>query len=230
MTRSATRHPMEGAVSTLYLNIDGKDMTPDAVRMIDEITVDSSLQLPDVATVTLRDPQGLLIDDETYRLGARIRVIAQVKSNQETVFDGELVEVEPRFSRGTQHLRLRAFDRLHRLARGTHTRSFLNVSDMDLVKKLAGEAGMTARTEASSVVHPYVLQHNQTNLAFLRERASRLAYILYADCTELRCESVRGQDPIELVWGDTLTEFLPRLTSLGQTSQSTVRAMLPVLS
>ncbi|MFT2720557.1 VgrG-related protein [Deinococcus sp. A31D244] len=227
MTRSATRHPMEGAVSTLYLNIDGKDMTPDAVRMIDEITVDSSLQLPDVATITLRDPQGLLIDDEKYRLGARIRVIAQVKSNQETVFDGELVEVEPRFARGTQHLRLRAFDRLHRLARGTHTRSFLNVSDMDLVKKLAGEAGMTARTADSSVVHPYVLQHNQTNLEFLRERASRLGLILYADGTTLHCEDVRGQDPIELTWGDTLTEFTPRLTSLGQTSQSTVRSWDP---
>ncbi|WP_230275582.1 VgrG-related protein [Deinococcus sp. 6YEL10] len=227
MTRAAPRNPIEGAVSSLFLNIDGQDMPRALFEQIDEVTVDSSLQLPDVATVTLRDPQGLLVDDEKFRLGARIRVIAQVRSHRETVFDGELVEVEPRFTRSTQFLRLRAFDRLHRLARGTHTRSFLNVSDMDLVKKLAGEAGMTARTEASSVVHPYVLQHNQTNLAFLRERASRLGYILYADGTELRCESVRGQDPIELVWGDTLTEFLPRLTSLGQTSQSTVRSWDP---
>lgn len=226
MTR-VKREALEGAVSTLYMNVDGRDMNPEQFRLIDEITVDSSLQLPDVATITLRDPDGSLIDDPSYRLGARLKVIAQVRGNQETVFDGELVEIEPRFTRATQQLRLRAFDRLHRLARGTNTRSFQNVSDMDLVKKLAGEAGMTARTGPASVVHPYVLQHNQTNLAFLRERAARLGYILYADGTTLHCEPVRGQDPIVLTWGDNLSEFLPRLSSLNQTSQSTVRSWDP---
>ncbi|WP_147363460.1 VgrG-related protein [Deinococcus sp. RM] len=226
MTR-VQRDSLEGAVSTLYLNLDGRDMPPEQFRMIDEITVDSSLQLPDVATVTLRDPAGELVDDTTYKLGARIKVVAQVKGNKETVFDGEIVEIEPRFTRGTQQLRLRAFDRLHRLSRGTHTKSYQNVSDMDLVKKIASEAGLTAKTGPASVVHGYVLQHNQSHLAFLRERAARLGYILFVDGTTLHCEPVRGQDPITLTWGDNLSEFLPRLSSLNQTSGSTVRSWDP---
>jgi phage protein D len=221
------RDSLEGAVSTLYLNLDGRDMPQEQFRMIDEITVDSSLQLPDVATVTLRDPAGELVDDTSYKLGARIKVVAQVKGNKETVFDGEIVEIEPRFTRGTQQLRLRAFDRLHRLARGTHTKSYQNVSDMDLVKKIASEAGLTAKTGPASVVHGYVLQHNQSHLAFLRERAARLGYILFVDGTTLHCEPVRGQDPITLTWGDNLSEFLPRLSSLNQTSGSTVRSWDP---
>ncbi|PTA67172.1 VgrG-related protein [Deinococcus arcticus] len=226
MTRTV-RDPLEGSVSSLYMNVDGRDMDQELFEVIHEITVDSSLQLPDVATITLRDLEGMLVDDERFKLGARIKIISQVKDHKETVFDGELVEIEPRYTRSTQQLRLRAFDRLHRLARGTHTRSFQNISDLDLVKKLAGEAGMTAKTEGSSVVHPYVLQHNQTNLAFLRERVSRLGMILYADGTTLHCEPVRGQDRIELTWGDNLSEFLPRLTSLQQTSQSTIRSWDP---
>ena len=155
MTR-VTRDALEGAVSTLYLNLDGRDMPPEQFRMIDEITVDSSLQLPDVATITLRDPDGELVDDTTYKLGTRIKVIAQVKGNKETVFDGELVEIEPRFTRGTQQLRLRAFDRLHRLSRGTHTKSYQNVSDMDLVKKIASEVGLTAKTGPAKIGRAHV--------------------------------------------------------------------------
>ncbi|MFC4427634.1 VgrG-related protein [Deinococcus navajonensis] len=226
MTRTE-RNPLEGAVSSLYLNIDGKDMDRALFELIDEISVDSSLQLPDVATVTFRDPMANLVDDEQLKLGSKIKVIAQVQGNKETVFDGEVVEIEPRFTKATQQLRLRAFDRLHRLARGTHTRSFQNVSDMDLVKKLAGEVGMSARTGPSGVVHPYVLQHNQTNLAFLRERTARLGYILYADGTTLYCEPLRGQEPIELTWGDNLLEFMPRLTSMRQTTRTTVRSWDP---
>ncbi|MFC4639747.1 VgrG-related protein [Deinococcus hohokamensis] len=226
MTRTE-RSPLEGAVSSLYLNIDGKDMDRELFELIDEISVDSSLQLPDVATVTFRDPLANLVDDEHLKLGSKIKVIAQVQGNKETVFDGEVIEIEPRFTKSTQQLRLRAFDRLHRLARGTHTRSFQNVSDMDLVKKLAGEVGMSAKTGPSGVVHPYVLQHNQTNLAFLRERTARLGYILYADGTTLYCEPLRGQEPIELTWGDNLLEFIPRLTSMKQTTKTTVRSWDP---
>lgn len=226
MSRSM-RPPTEGAVSSLYLKIDDQDMPRDLFEKIDEISVESSLHLPDVATMTLRDPSANLLDDEKIKVGTKIKVVAEVKNNQETVFDGEIVEVEPRYSQATQQVRFRAFDRLHRLARGTHTRTFQNVSDMDLVKKLASEAGMNAKTSGNTVVHNYVLQHNQTNLAFLRERVSRLGCILYADGIDLICEELKGQEPIELTWGDNLYEFLPRLTSMQQTSKQTVRSWDP---
>ncbi len=228
MTAARTaQRPTDGAVSILFLKIDGQDMDRGLFEQIDEIQVESSLQLPDVATVTFRDPLGNLVDDEKLKLGTKIKVVARVQKNEETVFDGEIVEIEPRYTQATQQLRLRAFDRLHRLARGTHTRSFQNVSDMDLVKKLAGEAGMSAKVQAGGVVHPYVLQHNQTNLAFLRERASRLGMILYADGNNLHCEPLKGDTPITLTWGDNLYEFLPRLTSMKQTSKHTVRSWDP---
>lgn len=226
MTNS-TRKPMEGAVSTIYLNIDGKKIERELFDLIDEIVVERSLQLPDMATVTFRDLTGLLVDDEQFKPGVKIKVMAEVEENENTVFDGEIIEIEPRYTQATQQLRLRAFDRLHRLARGTHTRSFQNVSDTDLVKKLASEVGLKADVTSSSVIHPYVLQHNQTNLAFLRSRVARLGLALYADGSTIHCKPLIGEQDVELTWGDNLTEFYPRLSSLSQTSKSTVRSWDP---
>lgn len=221
------RRPLEGAVSSIYLKIDGQQMSRELFEKIDEISVESSLQLPDVATFTIRDPLANLLDDEKLKLGTQIQVMSKIEDDEHSIFDGEIVEIEPRYSRATQFVRFRAFDRLHKLARGTQTRSFQNVSDMDLVKKIAGEVGLSAKTGPSSVVHAYVLQHNQTNLAFLRERVSRLGYILYVDEKTLYCEPPKGDTPLELTWGDNLYEFFPRLTSMRQTSKSTVRSWDP---
>ncbi len=224
---TATRRPIDGAVTSIYMMIDGKQMERELFEKVDEIVVESSLQLPDMATFTIRDPLANLLDDEKIKLGTKIKVISKVKDHESPIFDGEIVEIEPRYTQATQYVRFRAFDRLHKLARGTQTRSFQNVSDMDLVKKIAQEVGLTAKTGPSTVVHSYVLQHNQTNLAFLRERASRLGYILYVDETTLHCEPPKGEDPLELTWGDNLFEFFPRLTSMRQTSKSTVRSWDP---
>ena len=100
MTQNA-RRPTEGAVSNIYMKIDGADMQRELFEMIDEIIVESSLQLPDTATVTFRDPVGVLVDDDKLKLGTKIKVIAAVKDHQETVFDGEIVEIEPRYSQAT---------------------------------------------------------------------------------------------------------------------------------
>ncbi|ADV68669.1 VgrG-related protein [Deinococcus maricopensis] len=221
------QNTITGATSNLFVLFGGGSPDMKLMHALEEVTVESSLHLPDIATITFRDPDVDLIESPAFKLGATVQVKAKVGGNEETVFDGELVEVEPRYTRHNQKLRLRAFDRMHRLARGTHTRSFQNVSDMDLVKKLAGEAGMQAKVGPASFVHPYILQHNQTNLAFLRERAARLGYVLYADGKTLHCEPPTGPDKIELTWGNDLVEFAPRLSSIQQTTRTVVRGWDP---
>ena len=62
---------------------------------------------------------------------------------------------------------MRAFDRLHRLSRGRQVRSFQNVSDSDLVQRIASEVGLQAQVGPTPEVHDYLLQDNQTNLEFL---------------------------------------------------------------
>ncbi|HEX5073036.1 MAG TPA: VgrG-related protein [Gemmatimonadaceae bacterium] len=217
-------------LSHFYLQIEGvgqptiQELTDDLVS----ITVESSLHLPDVATLILHDTRLKWIDATALEPGKALRISAKASGAEGALFDGEIVELEPDFGAQTHRLIVRAFDRLHRLARGRHVRSFLNVSDGDLVQKVAREVGLQAKTGPTTEVHPYVFQNNETNLAFLRGRAASLGYLLFAEGKTLHFTEPSDNDaPIELQWATTLMEFRPRLTTIAQITESTVRGWDP---
>lgn len=215
-------------ISQFYVKLDGADAPEDFMRDLMEITVENSLHLPDVATLMLHDPHLHWIDADSLAPGKAVKVSARSDKDEKLIFDGEIVELEPNFYPSTQILTVRAFDRLHRLSRGQHLRSFQNVADGDLVKKLAQEVGLKAKSAPTSQVHHYVFQNNQTNLAFLRERAAALGYLLYVQGDTLYFEPPKpsGQ-PIALEWGVNLSEFRPRMTTVGQSGEVTVRGWDP---
>ena len=203
--------------------------TPDEIAHdLQEVRIESSLHLPDVATIVLHDPSLKWVDDDRLEPGKTVQVFARFNQKEQKVFDGEIVEIEPEYLSETMNLSIRAFDRLHRLARGRHARSFLNVSDSDIIEKLAGEAGLKADVGNTPEVFEYVFQENETNLEFLQKRASALGFLLYVQEKKLCCKPGRGTgDPIALKWHETLTEFRPRLTSLEQPTEFTVRSWDP---
>jgi phage protein D/phage baseplate assembly protein gpV len=211
--------------TNFYLKIDGSDASVDLVADIEQISVESSLHLPAVATLVIYDPKLRWVDSDCLAPGKELTISAKVDRTIKLLFDGEIVEIEPDFSAERQVLVVRAFDRLHRLARGRYARSFINVSDGDLVQKIAGEAGLSAQVAATSQVHPYVLQANQTNLAFLQQRAAALGYLLYVREKILYCKPPKDQgSSIALSWQQNMISFRPRLSSIGQFDSVTVRS------
>ncbi len=215
-------------LSQFYVKLDGADVPENFMRDLMEITVENSLHLPDVATLILHDPHLLWIDADSLAPGKAVKVSARGLKGEKIIFDGEIVELEPDFHPTTQILTVRAFDRMHRLSIGQASRTFMNVTDSDLVQKLAQEVGLKAQTTATTQVHRHVYQHNQTNLAFLRERAAALGYLLYVQGDTLHFEPPKSAgEPIPLEWGVNLSEFRPRLTTTGQASEVTVRGWDP---
>src|SRR5262249_34175863 len=157
-------------------------------------------------TVTLNDPQGKWVDDERVGPGKTIKIDASLVGGRQTIFEGEVVELEPEYISGRRRLVLRVFDKLHRLSRGKEVRSFKNVTDSDLIEQLGKEVGLSVKIDSTAQVHEYVLQDNETNLSFLQKRAADLGYLLYVRGNTLRCEPPSGDgSPIELHWGETLT-------------------------
>ncbi len=215
-------------ISQFYTKIAGADASAEFMNDLVSITVETSLHLPDVATLVLHDPRLTWVDDDRLAPGKTIEIAAKAGAGEQPLFEGEIVEIEPDFGPGTHQLTVRAFDRLHRLARGRHVRSFLNVSDGDLVRKIAQEVGLQAQVGPTSQIHPYVLQHAETNLEFLRARAALLGYLLFVRGKTLHCEppSTAGT-PLEAEWGVTLSAFRPRLTTVQQVNGVTVRGWNP---
>src|SRR6185437_9692758 len=169
--------------SQFYVTVDGMDAATVLALMGDllEITVENSMHLPDVATLVLHDTQLKWVDDARLEPGKGVKISAKSEQAEQPLFDGEIIELEPDFGAAANRLVIRAFDRLHRLARGRYVRSFVNVTDGDLVSKIAQEQGLHADVGPTSQVYPYVLQNNQTNLEFLQARAKALGYLVFVD-------------------------------------------------
>ena len=217
-------------LSHFYLELEGAGETVIHEIMDDlvSISVESSLHLPDVATIILHDTRLKWIDAPSLEPGKALKVSAKASGAEGSLFDGEIIELEPDFAAQTHRLIIRAFDRLHRLSRGKYVRSFQNVSDGDLVQKVAREVGLQAQAGPTSQVHPYVFQNNETNLAFLKGRASALGFLLYAEGKTLHFKEPKADDaPIELQWATTLMEFRPRMTTVSQVTDATVRGWDP---
>jgi len=210
--------------SVIDVKIDGTNASDEFMRDLLEVTVENSLHLADVATLVLNDARLYWLDETLLMPGKAIQISAKTERQENLLFDGEIVEIEPNLEAGTKRLVVRAFDRLHRLSRGRHVRSFQNVSDGDIVQKIAQEVGLQAQVGPTSQVHTYVFQNNETNLEFLQERAAALGYLVFVLGKTLHCEApqTKGQ-PIELEWGVTLREFRPRLTTIGQVDSITAR-------
>lgn len=217
-----------GLLSHFYVKIGGANAPEEFMRDIVTIDVESSLHLPDMATLVLRDTELRWVDDSKLAPGTPVEVAAEGQSGEQRIFDGEIVEIEPEFDKASQRLTVRAFDRLHRLGRGRHVRTFQNVSDSDLVKKLAQEAGLSAKVDKGSLVHEYVLQRGETNLEFLRLRAMSLGQLLFVEGKVLNCVVPPENAPaVELEWGKSMSRFVPRLTTIGQVDEVLARGWDP---
>jgi phage protein D len=218
-------------VSQCFVKIDGTLVSEEFMRDLFEVVVDNSLHMPDVATIVVNDAALKWIDDALLSPGRAIEISTSATpqgSKARPVFDGEIVEVEPEFGAKTHRLTIRAFDRLHRLSRGRFVRSYQNVTDGDVARRLATEAGLQADVASTRQVHPYLFQNNQTNLEFLRERASAVGYLFYVSGKKLCFKPLEHSlAPVDLNWGANLSEFHLRMTTLSQVNTVTTRGWDP---
>lgn len=115
--------------------------------------------------------------------GSKVEISLGYGDKPPVVFQGETTALRYRGQRSTVHtLILEGADFLHRLGRGNHQKVHLKVTDGELVKKLAGDAGLNIKEmEDPGIVYDSIAQYNQTNLELLMDRARRLGYCLWAE-------------------------------------------------
>ncbi len=141
------------------------------------------------------------------------------------ILEGEITAIETDFTEEAKApIIIRGYDVSHRLHRGRCSQSFLNMTDSDIVSKLARESGITLGTvTATTPVHKYVFQENQTNMEFLQERAARNGFELYMQDGKLNFRKPTNDEELELKWLQDLSSFRVRVTGAEQVSSVEVR-------
>jgi phage protein D len=223
----------ESHLSHFNLKIDGRQASPEVIDAMLDCTIENSLHLPDVCTLRLHDSAFRWLDAETFREGSRLQVLGHEEkmSHSQPLFNGEVVALEMDLAgHGVPTLVVRCFDRSHRLHRGRHSRSFVQMTDTDIVRKIGGEAGFQVHADSSAQVHDWVFQNNQTNWVFLTERAAQNGFRLYVQGeNELFFRKVQdqAQDTVTLDWGSNLRSFRPRTATATQVDEVVVRGWDP---
>lgn len=218
------------AADQLRASLAGTEVPRSAVATI---RVDQDLDQPDMATIVVEGREGVRI---AHRLvpGDEVTIVVEPRPSAATLFKGEVVGIEPAFEAGGEsRVAIRAFDRLHRLTREKKTRTFDGMTDIEIVAIIATEHGLVAApSSAPNIRHDQVYQHNQTDLEFLRVRASRLGFDVWIEDATLFFERRAPEAPIQVAprpsSGEArLQAFHPRLSSSATVQQVVVRGWDP---
>jgi phage protein D/phage baseplate assembly protein gpV len=228
-----------------FVGIDGDAIQEQIRAQLKEAVVDDHLVLPDSFMLRFG------FDDPALwgRLGACIGQTLEVKSGElgespdASLIKGEITSIEAIFDEGTRYLVLRGYDKSHRLHSGRKTRSFNNVTDSDLARRIASDADLEIGTiESTTTVHDHVSQINTTDWDFLRTRAREIGYKVGVLDGRFTFASAGGEGGgpgggiggavagalgvgggVELTVGDNLVMFRPRVTGAQQVAKVEAR-------
>jgi len=149
----------------------------------------------------------------------------QIKIDNNVIMDGRISGIEASFAEGKPpEIAVLLEDRLQDLRMTRRTRVFENISDADVIRKIAGEHSLQADIDMTGPTHKVLAQVNQSDLAFIRERARSVDAELWVDGSKLfaKSHSKRNGSPLKLNYGGELREFCVLADLAMQRSSLTV--------
>lgn len=134
----------------------------------------------------------------------------QVKLSGNVVFDGRVMGLEASFPEGqAPEITVLAEDRFQDLRMTRRTRTFADVSDADVFNRIASDYGLSPSVDVQSPTYKVLAQVNQSDLAFMRERARSIDAELWMDGKTLnvKARASRNGSTVEMTRGNQLREF-----------------------
>jgi len=233
-------------MSTTYralpiIKVDGEEVKPSISENCLKVVVEESLYHASMFTLWLRNDYkpGMPTSEpwqeqlQELQIGKEVAVgftpsstqSAESTSASKELIQGEITSLDIQFTEETQApIQIRGYDRSHRLHRGRHNRSFQNMTDTDIVRKIAAEASIPlGELEESGEPNDYIFQENQTNIDFLTMRANRIGFHLFIQDGKLNFCRPTVRSVKKLTWLKDLRCFRVRKNSMEQVDEVEVR-------
>jgi len=194
------------------------ELTRDVLRLeIEETTAGlKTLGLRLVAQGTTGDAaeqRQLYLDGSMVDFGKKLAVVIGAAPAAHTVFTGLISAIEADFREGEEpEVLLFAEDKLMKLRMTRRMKTYENVSDADIASAIAAEHGLTPEVDADGPTYDVVQQWNQSDLAFLRERARKIQAELWVEDETLhfKTRGKRNATELTLVQGNHLVKLAAR--------------------
>jgi phage protein D len=149
----------------------------------------------------------------------------QISFSGDVLFEGRVMALEAVFPEaGAAEITVLAEDRFQDLRMTRRTRTFTDVSDADVFRRIASEHGLNPAPRVDGPTYKVLAQVNQSDLAFLQERARSIDAELWMEGSTLHAETRanRRGNALELTLGHELRSF--RATADLATQRTSVTA------
>jgi phage protein D len=152
----------------------------------------------------------LFFDRKVLDFGKTLSIELAAPGEVRPVFAGRITGIEAVYppSRPPE-ITVLAEDRFQDLRMERRTRSFEDVTDADVIRRVAGGHGLTARVDVDGPKYATLAQVNQSDLAFLRERVAAVDAELWIDDRTLyaQARTRRSAGKLTFTYGTNLLEF-----------------------
>jgi phage protein D len=149
----------------------------------------------------------------------------KIKLLDTTLFEGRITGLEAHYpDRSPPEITVLAEDRLQDLRMTRRTRSFEDMVDADVFKQIANDHGLTPSVDVTGPKHTSLAQVNQSDLAFLRDRARAIDAEVWVEDRTLYAKqrASRSRGTVKLGYRNQLHEFSVTADLSQQRSSVTV--------
>ncbi|HEY4023587.1 MAG TPA: VgrG-related protein [Pseudonocardiaceae bacterium] len=226
------------------VSVNGAPLAADLLPALVRVVVDLHLHLPDMFVLQFQDTDRNVVQRAGIEFGSQIVVSATADGDGTPgqLITAEVTGLEQEADHTGTRTIVRGYDASHRLCRGRRTRTFADTTDADIVRQLAGDAGVELGTvDGDGPSYEHVSQVNLTDWEFLRSRAHETGHELAVVSGKLNwhapvssssapdgtADLAAPAKPGQLLLGGNLLRFRPRVTAAEQVSEVQVRGWDP---
>jgi len=197
-------------------------------------SVERDVNQPDMCAVVLANQASFYT--AKFKVADDIEITVD---NDESVYKGQLVGIEPSFKGGGKTtVLLRGMNKLHLLSRKRKSVTFTEKKEKDILSQVLGDSGLSIdwqHEKADPIQYKHVYQHNQSDLEFLRTRAARIgAHVWCVDSkVSVKFPDLQKDSGVKLAVNTAgsgvigLKHFAPRLSSAPVVKKVTVKGWNP---
>ena len=227
------------------ITVDGAPLPADVEPALVRAAVHADVHLPGMFVLHFKDTSRDVLSRARIGFGSKLTVGSTGPDGGVLpLVAGEVTALEQDSDATGAFTVVRGYDQLHRLCRGRRTRTFAGVTDGDIVRQVAGAAGLDlGQVDDDGPVYDHVSQANLTDWEFLRGRAHETGHELTVTDGRLSWAAPGSQasapsgstdlgtpaQPRQLLLGSNLLRFRPRVTAAEQVPQVQVRGWDPAV-
>ncbi|WP_028611981.1 phage late control D family protein [Paenibacillus harenae] len=162
----------------------------------------------------------------TITVGKKLQVKLGYADKKSLVFDGIITGYTLDYpSNGSPAIIVTAMDRSFLMMKTSHSKVWNQKKDSDVVRQIAGEYGLSAEIDDTTVTKKTIEQIGISDYHFIRSLAIENDRLFYVDGTKLYFKKPKtsGSPLITLKYGKNLVQFTLQVDGSSQTSKVTVR-------